>query len=249
MKGGASRMIASKVRLISDLHLLPPDDDAADCASEEDLLDFLEETDSLGFGLIILGDLIEGWHGVSYKKIIAAYPNFFRRLTFMGYHVRIMIGNHDRLPWGKSITKLLKRQFGLECFDTFVTDLDGTRILSIHGHQFDSPNKRGRKFGWLVTRITGWMERHLWKDLDLAYSRLKRNNPVFQSGVDYAQECSDLAKKRVSAVVNFGHTHTPSIKEVDGIKVLNAGSWVHGHRDYLQYVDGKWTLESFGQGV
>jgi len=197
----------TKVIGIADLHLLDPDDPAADCASLDVLLELLEWVDDYDYLLVILGDLFEGWHGVSYKKIVESYRPFFERLARMKYSPRIVIGNHDRLPWGKSMAKLMRRDFGLECRDQWVLNIGGCKTLCIHGDQFDSPNKKGRKVGWLVTRVTGWLERNLWKDLDLAFYRLKRNIPALQSKVDYPFECVMSAEEFSADAVWYGHTH------------------------------------------
>ena len=252
--------IWEKVIAISDLHLLDPNDPAADCAALDTLLEFLDWVDRYDYLLVVLGDLIEGWHGVSYKDIVNGYYRpFFERLARMAYPPKIVIGNHDRLPMGKSIARLLKRDFGLDCRDYWVLNVGVERVLCIHADQFDSPNKKGRKVGWLVTRVTGFLERHLWKDLDLAYYRLKRNIPALQSGVNYPLECVETAKEFSSDGVLYGHTHAVCwlvhggglLKYRDKLepgqtRVLNPGSWVNGNRGYMRYCDGKWTLETWG---
>lgn len=228
-------MSSQNVRVISDTHFL---DKSFPMYS---LLWFLQDSDCQGFQVIFNGDILELWDDVSGEEIVRRFHSVFQQLAIMQPTPIIILGNHDVPPWGKG-TKQLLRKFGLRCRMEYKAD----DTVYIHGHIFDSPNKPKRKVGYIITRALNWLRKRWSRNTDLLYQELIRMRPVNKEA--YVLGCIEHATKRRVKTVVYGHTHAIDMWSggFSGMTVLNSGTWNGNRQDFLERVDGKWSIKSWG---
>jgi len=223
-----------KLRVIADPHI-GDKSDTDDFIGEEVFLEFLNDTDRNGFQLVILGDICERWQSLFYW-IFKKYKRVWDKLASMYPTPLFILGNHDSDRKGKHTGHILKKKYGLD--SSYELIYHG--ILFIHGHQFDRYNRQGAVIGWLTAKVGGFIESHIYPDIDKDFIKFRRYIQPKKSIVNYPREVAMYAKRKGVKTAVFGHTHEKCAKKYFGnMDVLNPGCLVNGHFDYLEFQNEK----------
>jgi UDP-2,3-diacylglucosamine pyrophosphatase LpxH len=221
-----------KTLIISDLHI-----GSKGCKTEE-ILELLKDESYDRY--ILVGDIIDGWLFVKYKRFTYEHARVIRRLLKLSKHKDIIwvSGNHD---------EFLRKYSPLELGNIKIVDeyVEGN-VWFCHGDLYDGVVK----LHWLgVLGSIGYdaaivMDRWLKK---LGYKRslskfLKTNiKAAVAFIVDFENEMVRQAKKRHCHTVVCGHLHSPEDKMIDGVRYLNDGDWVE-NCSYIVWENNKFTL-------
>jgi predicted phosphodiesterase len=112
--------------------------------------------------------------------------------------------------------------------------------LIMHGHLFDLANKDGHVLGNIVTRIVGWIERHVDPDMDQHATRIEmwlRKQGRFGTPAVYREKAlafidgAVIDGRRIKRVV-LGHTHKKDHAMKGDLEYLNTGTWTNGKTDF-----------------
>ena len=268
-----------KIRIISDLHMLDKGR-RDDCLAEGRLITFAEDCYDNDFHLVLNGDIIDLWQKGDISQIFRSYYLFFRLLAANAAKTTMIAGNHDYDPLGRSLAKEMWKRYGIRVYKSLIIDnvAGGLGIpiphdmspyarykssepkgglLVLHGHQFDQLAKS--KLGWLAAVLAGVIEKHWWRDIDLAYYFLRKKlSPPYLNGQYYSSLAYQARLLEVHNIV-FGHTHiarrvahdthrvSSQIWDIDSnffrCNIMNSGCWVNGNSDYVEYSNGEWKLE------
>ena len=183
--------------------------------------------------LYILGDLFEYWVGDD--DPMDGLDDIRSCITELGGKINIwyMHGNRDFLI-SEKICNILKMKL---LIDPSIIDVDGARILLVHGDTLCTDDIAYQKFRGLV-RSEKWQSEMLAKPLRerllIADSLRKKSIEANQGKEDNimdvnASEVEKLIKVHSPNVIIHGHTHRPNIHihEIDQQKVMRyvLGDW------------------------
>jgi len=233
------------LRVTSDWHRFIDGLPANDAAPMGVALDFIEDTRESGLVLVHLGDMVQGWNGISIPRIVMSNNPIFEALASLAPQPVLITGNHDGDPTGRSLGSVLWQDYGLEMSD-FYFDWG---IGCLHGHLFDEYNAPGKIVGWLISRLCGVLERRVHSDIDLWWNKIARKVPAMRSDVNYPAECAKLTKEGAVddlddlfgglTTIFFGHTHRRGHWNIDGVDIYNPGHAVNRHFQYFDFIDGQ----------
>lgn len=240
---------------ISDIHL-----GTRDCKAEA-LNNFLKNNTC--DTLYMVGDIIDAWRIQQNKwRWKQSHTNVVRRIlghAKRGTRVVYIAGNHDEflrplIPYGLG--------FGMVEVANEMEHIgaDGKHYLVTHGDLFDG-----------ITRLAPWLAFLGDKAYDFVLSLNSKFNWIrHRMGFGY-WSLSQFLKGRVKRAVDFvfkfeqnlvahcrkrgfdgiicGHTHTPVIKNIDGITVMNDGDWVESCTALVEHHDGRWEIVTWTKGT
>jgi len=214
----------STIYSLSDLHLgdKGPRDDFY--GNEQKLTEFLQSIPDKS--LILVGDVFELWQ-CHLNNIIAAYPDLIKLLFKKTLYY--VTGNHDQAILKLSIlpTFQIKMLLGVPVVDKLV--LEDT--IFIHGHQLDVANSKYKWLGQSITKMAGWLEKYIDKDIDVwaeqFVMKLKKMGR-FGFPEHYRDEAIRYAKKEGVKRIVFGHSHVEDYAKIDDIEYFNCGTWTNG---------------------
>jgi UDP-2,3-diacylglucosamine pyrophosphatase LpxH len=214
-----------KTLIISDLHI-----GSKGCKTEE-ILELLKDESYDRY--ILVGDIIDGWLFVKYKKFTYQHARVIRRLLKLSKNKEIIwiSGNHDEF-----LRKYTPIELGnIKVVDEFIEN----GVWYCHGDKYDGIVK----MHWLgVLGSLGY-------DLAIVIDRfLKRFNKKTSLSkylkdnvkaavsfmVDFENEMVRQAKKVDCHTVVCGHIHSPVDKKINGVRYLNCGDWVE-NCSYIEY--------------
>ena len=230
---------------ISDVHL-----GTRGCQAEL-LLDFLRwhEADTI----YLVGDVIDGWRlrrswywPQSHNEVVQALLDKARH----GARIVLIPGNHDEF-----LRDYVGSDFGgIEITDTAVHEsIDGSRLLVIHGDQFDVVVRHARWlafFGdWayraalalntyvnIVRRRLGFSYWSL-----SAWAKLRVKNAVNFIGA-FEEALAREAREQAADGVVCGHIHHPAIHDRFGTAYFNCGDWVESCTALAERPDGTFEI-------
>lgn len=237
-----------KTICISDFHL-----GSKDCKAEL-LNNFLKHHTSEK--LFLVGDIIDGWKIQQNKWNWNQYhSNVIRRILGMAKHgvdVVYITGNHDEF-----IRPFIRQIFSMGnlhiCNYAEYRDLDGRKLLIIHGDMFDGITglapwlsilgdkaydfvlALNSKFNWIRHRFGFgyWsLSKYLKWRVKTAVSFLFK----------FEQTLADYCKKREYDGIICGHIHSPEIKYVNGVLYMNDGDWQETCSALVEHFDGRWEI-------
>lgn len=181
--------------------------------------------------LILVGDILELWQCKS-DKIFEAYKQLLPLLFTKTKHY--VTGNHDRnIPCNK-----LNRYHNI----TVTGQLILGDTLFMHGHQFDLVNAKEKGLGFWITKMAGWLESYVDKDIDKKAEQfvmwLKKRGR-FGTVDSYREKAFAYARgitangQKIKRII-IGHTHQPDHAVVDGIEYHNCGTWTNGRKHIVE---------------
>ena len=188
--------------------------------------------------LFILGDFFEQWIGDDNEdNFIKGIKNILKLKTAEGLKIYFMHGNRDFLIGDKFCkdvgAKLLK--------DPFIFNLNGKKIMLMHGDSLCTDDKDYQEFRNLV-RNKDWQKDFLSKDLkerkEVAKSLREisslENKTKDEAIMDVNQdEVLRIIENHSIDVLIHGHTHRPYIHDENGVPRMVLGDW----DDFLWFIE------------
>jgi predicted phosphodiesterase len=189
-------------------------------------LDHLEESAD---EVILLGDIIDTHHGripLAFFREVRIISGLYSGLVdrLLGGNMKVVAGNHD---------SCLSELPGIE--DEALFQVDGRRILMIHGHQFDRLIRTSPTLCAIGNYLGGAAERH---GLKGALALLDWIDDAANGGVNvdrnilYREKAIELARQRGVDTIVLGHTHQQDRQEARGVTYLNVGANLGGRFEY-----------------
>ena len=221
-----------KTLIISDLHI-----GSKGCKTEE-ILELLKDESYDRY--ILVGDIIDGWLFVKYKKFTYQHARVIRRLLKLSKNKEIIwiSGNHDEF-----LRKYTPIELGnIKVVDEFIEN----GVWYCHGDKYDGIVKMhwlgvlgSLGYDWAIV-IDRFLKRFNKKTSLSKY--LKDNVKAAVSFmVDFENEMVRQAKKVDCHTVVCGHIHSPVDKKINGVRYLNCGDWVE-NCSHIVLEKGKFTL-------
>lgn len=200
--------------VVSDIHL------GSHVSRSRALLELLQ---TISYRRLILnGDVFDDLNFHRLKKDDWKFLSFIRKQSNprLGQEVIWVVGNHDG-----GVAEVLSHLLGVEVHEEYAWSLGEKQFLAVHGHQFDK---------WIndhavVTAIASWMYLIIQRlDPHHRASRwvkrtskkwLRLANKVATDAVSYGR------KHHNANVVVCGHTHQPTIIDIEESVYVNSGCW------------------------
>lgn len=211
---------------LSDFHL------GARGCSPAPILEFLQGVEAETIYLV--GDILDLWHGgpVQWDEIHTEIIETLEQFAANGTRVVYLPGNHDAAMRAPGMNFL---NFELAQSATHI-GADGQRYLVLHGDQCDARILRwhamtrfGSRMDALFRGMDAWLRRrrHLSEtERTLIQLAIEGVNHVIARGSGYEQRLIALAAEAEADGIVCGHSHKPSLREVDGLIYANCGDWV-----------------------
>ncbi len=233
---------------LSDVHL-----GTSGCQADH-LLDFLRHHDA--DTIYLIGDIIDGWRlkrGWYWPQLHNDVLQKLLRKVRKGARIIYVPGNHDEF-----LRDYAGVAFGaVEIHERFIHEaVDGTRFLVVHGDLFDVVVVHAR---WLAYLGDWAYETALKINTLVAYARRRLGLPYWS--------LSAWAKRKVKTAVSFindfetclanearregadgvicGHIHHAAIRDIAGVRYINAGDWVESCTGIVEHHDGRFELIRF----
>lgn len=240
-----TRSSSHRALFLSDVHL-----GTRGCQAEL-LLDFLDHHDAATIYLV--GDIIDGWRLRKNWYWPQSHNDVVQKLLQKargGSRVIYLPGNHDEF-----LRDYLGTHFGgVEVMESVVhRTADGTKLLVIHGDQFDVVVRHARwlaalgDWAYVTTLAANTVLNRIRRRLGLTYWSLSAwakhrvKKAVNFIGSFEETLSSEAARRGVDGVV-CGHIHHPAIREVAGVRYVNTGDWVESCSAVVETEDGTLRL-------
>ncbi|MDA0378060.1 MAG: UDP-2,3-diacylglucosamine diphosphatase [Bacteroidetes bacterium] len=230
---------------ISDFHLGTKHTRVAD------LLDFLRHMDSAH--LFLVGDIFDGWAlsrtwywKQSHNDVVQKLLRKGRKGTRIVY----IPGNHDEFA-----RDYVGHRFGDILVERETTHelLDGTKVLVLHGDEFDGIIRYARwlqilgaiAYGFalglnsLFNRVRLALGRPYWS---LSAYLKQRTKKALQYVDDFEQLVAEKAREEGVDGVVCGHIHQAEMRTIEGIRYMNTGDWVESCTALVEHLDGRLEL-------
>jgi len=227
---------------ISDVHL------GTRACKASSLLDFLRR--NIAETLYLVGDIVDGWncgpswHWSSAQQELVDEIVRWRR---GGVNVVFLPGNHDEGKLG-----LVEELFGriLSLSSLIHRTADGSRMLVIHGHQFDGSLNLNRLLPMIGTsayaraqRIHDWYNRHTEQGPDEGRSLSDYFRQPARRAIEFLTDFRDravlaAARDHKADGVICGHIHRSDHRLIGNILYVNDGDWVHNRTAVVEERDG-----------
>jgi UDP-2,3-diacylglucosamine pyrophosphatase LpxH len=252
LESGERAGISHRTLFISDIHL------GTRASQAEAFLDFIKvhEADTI----FLVGDIIDFWrvrrgpiwpqsHNDVLQKIL--------RKVRKGTRVIFIPGNHD-----EALRSYCGMNFGgIEIHHDFLhVAADGTRVLVMHGDEFDVVVRyarwlaflgdRGYEFALWCNHPLNWIRRRFgfgYWSLS-AYLKLRIKSAVSFIG-EFEHAIATEARKRDADAVICGHIHHAADRMIEGIRYLNCGDWVESCTAIAEGHDGEFLMIQWREEV
>ena len=205
--------------------------------------------------LFLVGDIVDGWRlrkSWYWDEMHDEVVRLILRHARHGAQVLYIPGNHDEmfrawLPLHLEIggVKLVA--------DAEHTTADGSRLLIIHGDQFDSVVRYAKTLAFLgdwaytaALTINRWFNA-VRRVLGYPYWSLsqwaKRQVKGAVKAIDrFEGALAGEARRRHLDGVVCGHIHHAEMRQIDGVLYLNTGDWVESCTALVEHHDGRLEL-------
>jgi len=238
-------VIRVRAMFISDAHL-----GTRGCQAAM-LLDYLRHYDA--DVIYLVGDMIDGWRlrsGWYWPQLHNDVVQKLLRKVRKGARLVYVPGNHDEF-----LRDYVGSNFGdIEICDRAVHEsADGTRMLVIHGDQFDIVMRHARWLAFLGDgAYAAALMANTWlnvarRRLGLTYwslsawAKLKVKDAVNFIGSFEELLASEARRHAVDGVI-CGHIHHAAMHDRFGVRYMNTGDWVESCTALVEHYDGRYEL-------
>lgn len=202
--------------------------------------------------LYLVGDILDTFHGgpLHWGPVQEAIICELERLARTGTEVIYLPGNHDaplRAPGTEAPVSGARMREAL-----IHESADGRRHLVLHGDQCDSRLMRWHFMTRLGSRADAAVRRldtRLRKRFGASHGSrspleavLARFNTMMNLGDRFERKLAALAAAAGAQGVICGHSHKPTLKQVDGITYANCGDWVDSFTALVEDREGQFKL-------
>lgn len=230
---------------ISDVHL------GYRGSRAHDLLEFLRNTEC--DYLYLVGDIIDLWQLKRRPFWPQAHNDVLRTILGKAKHgtqVIFIPGNHD-----EKLKTYCGHRFGNISIEltSIHQRADGSRLLVLHGDQFDAAVASSPWLGMLGAKVYDWLlttntvvnvirRRCGFGYWSLAgFLKHKVKNAIKYINRYEQVVAAQARKKNVDGVV-CGHIHRAEIAEIEGLAYHNCGDWVESCTALVEHADGAMEL-------
>lgn len=205
--------------------------------------------------LILLGDIFEFW--MEYRDFIPKSEfDFLTEIKWMvdsGIEVHYFAGNHDF-----NLGHFFKDQLGCQVYhDSAVLELQGKRVVLLHGDGFAESDSRYRAAKKVITHPwSNFLFKLIHPDWGMSLARWVGNTSRDHHSYgpidwrEYEVSALSLMKKTDSVYCVNGHVHEArQVDLIDGDfrgQYLNIGQWFHDPT-WLEMIDGKFSVHRWSQ--
>lgn len=233
---------------ISDLHL------GIKNVNPDLLTDFLKENEFEN--IFLVGDIIDFWKLKRNWHWPEPNNRFIRRILKESKKTNVIYitGNHDEFL--RMISGFNLGNIKIE--DEYIYESGGKRILLVHGDLFDSVvkhNVRLAKLGAIgyelllkINIISDFVRKKILRkkthwSLSAAIKGKVKNAVKYINR--FEESMADYAKIKECDIIIAGHIHSPTIREVNGIKYINCGDFVESLTIVVETEDGEFRIIDF----
>ncbi len=160
-----------------------------------------------------LGDIFDvtGSENLDLKTLKTIFPEVTKKVN-LGIYLK---GNHEGSKTG------LKEKLNL------------FGLYTCHGYQAEWLFTSWRKpIGWLLCKITGWLERLGWKDIDKTPANMDKEAYLAYYQKNVIPWANKIFEKENTNLIISGHTHKPDIIRFGTCILANCGDFV-GHNTFI----------------
>lgn len=209
--------------VVSDIHI------GNGFSKEDRLLELLDQYDFVVFNGDIFEILIGNPNKIIQGKGAPIVDWMWKNQEKFAY----VVGNHDEKLWD------IEDELFWPLYDRVQIIQKNKRFVITHGHQFDRLNRHTTwktKLLWILEYIANKLFKVNWqqlifKDRKHFYNYADRKRRDTLPGVRANARWS--ARAAGTKCLIHGHTHFPNVEEIDGIKIIDQGSFVIG----ISYVE------------
>ena len=205
--------------------------------------------------LFLVGDIVDGWRlrkSWYWDEMHDEVVRLILRHARSGAQVLYIPGNHDEMfrAWLPLHLEVAGVRLVAEAEHTTA---DGSRLLIIHGDQFDSVVRYAKTLAFLgdwaytaALNINRWFNA-VRRILGYPYWSLsqwaKRQVKGAVKAIDrFEAALSNEARRRHLDGVVCGHIHHAEMRKIDGVLYLNTGDWVESCTALVEHHDGRLEL-------
>lgn len=217
-----------KISVISDLHMGRGDRTDRFGHEGPQFHSFLDHLESISDQVVLLGDILDTHHGripLAFFREVRIVCDLHRGITdrLLGGRYRLVAGNHD-----SCLTELP----GVT--SEFLLESGGSRLLFMHGHQFDRLISLSPTLCALANFLGGAAQRH---GMDGALDFLdwvddKANGMTEDRSTLYRTHALRRARAEGVSGIVMGHTHRQDFHAANGVSYLNVGACLEGRFEY-----------------
>lgn len=191
--------------------------------------------------LILLGDIFDDLDFSRLNKEHWSFLSHIRKLSNPKRNIEVIWveGNHDA-----GLSKITSHFLGIKVYKEYSFQLNGKRILAIHGHQFDRFLNENAVISKIASYLYEKIQRFGGEKQRLArWIKIKSKGWLRLSG-KVAERAVEYAVRRDFNAVICGHTHQPASEYFDKLHVqyLNSGCWTDIPSSYI-VIDSKGNAE------
>ncbi len=205
--------------------------------------------------LFLVGDIVDGWRlrkSWYWDEMHDEVVRLILRHASHGAQVLYIPGNHDEMFRAWLPLRLEIGGVRLVADAEHVT-ADGSRLLVIHGDQFDSVVRYAKTLAFLgdwaytaALTVNRWFN-EVRRVLGYPYWSLsqwaKRQVKGAVKAIDrFEAALANEARRRHLDGVVCGHIHHAEMRRIDGVLYLNTGDWVESCTALVEHHDGRLEL-------
>ncbi len=217
-------LIPVNTLILSDIHL------GSEVSRADKALQILQ---SYSFNrLILLGDIFDDLNFKRLKKGHWNFLSYVRKLSNPKRNIEVIWveGNHD-----EGLSEIMALMIGIDILKEYIWEVNGKKILAIHGHQFDRFLNENVIISNIASFIYDRLQRLGSENQTIARYVKKKSKGWLRLAGKIAHGAIDYAKnKNVNAVI-CGHTHiqTDEPIEAKSIQYYNTGCFTDVPSSYI----------------
>lgn len=221
-------LIQINTLILSDIHL------GSEVSRADKALEVLQ---SYSFKrLILLGDIFDD---LNFKRLKKGHWNFLshvRKLSNPKRNTEVIWveGNHD-----EGLSEIMALMIGIDILKEYIWEVNGKRILAIHGHQFDRFLNENVIISKIASFIYDRLQRLGSENQTIARYVKKKSKGWLRLAGKMAHGAIEYARNKNVKVVICGHTHIPTDLPIEAksIEYYNTGCFTDVPASYIAVSD------------
>jgi len=182
--------------------------------------------------LILLGDIFEDLDFNRLKKEHWSFLSAIRKLSNPKRNTEVIWveGNHDA-----GLSKITSHFLGVKVYKEYAFRLNGKKILTVHGHQFDRFLNENVIISNIASYFYDSIQKYGGEKQKLARWIKGKSKGWLRLAGKIALSAAEYAAQRGFNVVICGHTHQPASEYFDEMQIqyFNTGCWTDIPSSYI----------------